>query len=208
MFKKLETFFGAPRPQGAIEYIIAGLGNPGGKYEATRHNAGFMALDRIAKKAGARVDRIRFKSSCGDCVIGGKRVLLLRPSTFMNASGEAVRDAMQFYKIPPERTLILYDDISLDIGRLRVRCKGSDGGHNGMKSIICLTGSDQFPRVRIGVGAKPYPDYDLAAWVLSRFTPAEIEALAPALENAAGAAEMIVAGQADAAMNRYNSQGA
>lgn len=205
MFEKAKAFFGEFRPSGAIEYMIAGLGNPGAKYEGTRHNTGFMALDLIAEKAGVRLDRLKFRSSCADCVLGGKRVLLLRPSTYMNLSGEAVRDAMQFYKLPPERTLILFDDISLDIGRLRIRRKGSDGGHNGMKNIIYLTGSDAFPRIKIGVGAKPHPDYDLAAWVLSRYTPAEMKALRPALENAAAAAELIVGGQTDQAMNQYNS---
>ncbi len=204
MFEKAKAFFGEFRPSGAIEYMIVGLGNPGAKYEGTRHNTGFMALERIARKAGARLDRLKFRSSCADCMLGGKRVLLLRPSTYMNLSGEAVRDAMQFYKLAPEQTLILFDDVSLDIGRLRIRRKGSDGGHNGMKNIIYLTGSDAFPRIKIGVGGKPHPDYDLAAWVLSRYTPAEIRQLSPAIENAAAAAELIVSGQIDRAMNEYN----
>ena len=207
MFSKMKDFFKEYQPTGTIEYIIAGLGNPGDKYTATRHNAGFMALEGIAAETGATLDRLKFRSSCADCMLGGKRVLLLRPSTFMNLSGEAVRDAMQFYKIPPERTIILYDDITLDIGRLRIRRKGSDGGHNGMKNIIYLTGSDQFPRVRIGVGAKPHPDYDLADWVLSRFTPSEMKALSPALQAAREAAELIVCGHIDEAMNRFNTNG-
>lgn len=204
MLQSVKTFFSEFRPTGAIEYIIAGLGNPGQQYENTRHNAGFMALEKIAEKYGVKLDRLKFKSSCADCMIAGKRVLLLRPSTFMNSSGEAVRDAMQFYKIPPEHTIILFDDISLDVGRTRVRRKGSDGGHNGMKNIIYLAGSDAFPRIKIGVGAKPHPDYNLADWVLSRFTDSEMKALDPALEHAAAAAERIVAGEIDQAMNLYN----
>ncbi len=204
MFEKAKAFFGEFRPSGAIEYMIVGLGNPGAKYEGTRHNTGFMALECIARKEGVRLDRLKFRSSCADCMLGGKRVLLLRPSTYMNLSGEAVRDAMQFYKLAPEQTLILFDDVSLDIGRLRIRRKGSDGGHNGMKNIIYLTGSDAFPRIKIGVGGKPHPDYDLAAWVLSRYTPAEIRQISPAIENAAAAAELIAGGQIDRAMNEYN----
>lgn len=205
MFQKVQTLFGTDRPTGAIEYIVAGLGNPGAQYEGTRHNAGFMVIDSIARAAGVPINRLKFKASCADCLLAGKRVQLLRPSTFMNLSGESVRGAMQFYKIPPERTLIVYDDIALDIGRVRVRRKGSDGGHNGMKNIIMLTGSDQFPRVRVGVGGKPHPDYDLATWVLSRFTQTEVKALSPALEAAAAACALIVDGRIDEAMNRYNS---
>lgn len=206
MFRRAREFFSEYAPSGAIEYIIAGLGNPGPKFEGTRHNAGFMALDLLAKEAGVKIDRLKFKSSCNDCMIEGRRVLLMKPSTFMNRSGEAVRDAMQFYKIPPEHVVVLFDDIALPPGRLRVRLKGSDGGHNGMKNIIYLTGSDMFPRVRIGVGEKPHPDYELAAWVLSKFTDSEKKALLPALENAGKAAALIVAGDGSGAMNRYNSQ--
>lgn len=200
-------FFSKDAPAGAIEFIIAGLGNPGTKYDNSRHNAGFMAVSKIAESAGVKLSRLKFKSVCADCVLGGRRVLLMRPSTFMNLSGEAVREAMQFYKIPPEHTLILFDDISLEVGRVRVRAKGSDGGQNGMKNIIQLTGSDAFPRVRIGIGAKPHPDYDLAAWVLSRFTPGELKLLDTALEAAEGAVELIVSGNITEAMNRYNSNG-
>ena len=188
----------------AVEFMIVGLGNPGKQYENTRHNAGFMALDTIAEKNHGEVKRIKYKGLIGECRIAGKRVLLLKPSTFMNLSGQSVQEAMRFYKLPPERVLILFDDINLEPGKLRVRRKGSDGGHNGMKNIIYLTGSDQFPRVKIGVGQKPYPDYNLADWVLSKFTAKELEALRPALENAAAAAELIVKGDVDRAMNLYN----
>ena len=150
------------------------------------------------------MDRVRFKSYCGEARIGGTKVLLLMPQTFMNLSGEAVRDAMQFYKIPPERCLILFDDISLPVGTIRVRRKGSDGGQRGMRSIITLTGSDQFPRVKIGIGGKPHPDYDLAAWVLSHFSKEEAPLLLEAAQNAAEAACLIVRGQTDEAMNRYS----
>lgn len=189
---------------GPVEFLIAGLGNPGREYENTRHNAGFLAVDRIAGTYGVQVNRIKFKGTTGSCAIAGHRVLLLKPGTFMNLSGQSVREAMAFYKIPPERTLILFDDINLAPGRLRVRRKGSDGGHNGMKNIIYLSGSDQFPRIKIGVGQKPSPEYNLADWVLSRFTDQERKALEEALEKACGAAELIVRGEIDRAMNLYN----
>ena len=189
---------------GPVDFLVAGLGNPGKQYEGTRHNAGFAALEALADKLDVRVDRVRFKSYCGEARIGGTKVLLLMPQTFMNLSGEAVRDAMQFYKIPPERCLILFDDISLPVGTIRVRRKGSDGGQRGMRSIITLTGSDQFPRVKIGIGGKPHPDYDLAAWVLSHFSKEEAPLLLEAARNAAEAACLIVRGQTDEAMNRYS----
>ncbi|MCI8649657.1 MAG: aminoacyl-tRNA hydrolase [Anaerotruncus sp.] len=191
-------------PAGAVEYLIVGLGNPGREYESTRHNAGYLAMDFLAQKLGATVNRLKFKSLCGDASIGEHRVLLMKPTTFMNNSGEAVRDAMQFYKIPAERVVVLFDDVSLDVGRLRVRRKGSDGGHNGIKSIIYLTGKDTFPRVKIGVGKKPHPDYDLAAWVLGKFAREDTQTLDKTFEAAAEAAILIVKGEIDQAMNLYN----
>lgn len=190
---------------GSIEYIIVGLGNPGSKYENTRHNAGFITLDVIAEKNDIKVDRLKFKSLCGTGEVGGKRVLLMKPSTFMNLSGQAVTEAMSFYKIPPERTIVIFDDISLDPGKLRIRRKGSDGGHNGIKNIIYLSGSDRFPRIKVGVGAKPNPKWDLADWVLSRFTEDEMKALLEAAEKGAQATEYIVNDQTDKAMNLFNS---
>ena len=190
---------------GSIEYIIVGLGNPGSQYENTRHNAGFITLDAIAKKNDIKVDRLKFKSLCGTGSIGGKRVLLMKPSTFMNLSGQAVTEAMNFYKIPPEKTIVIFDDISLDPGKLRIRRKGSDGGHNGIKNIIYLSGSDKFPRIKVGVGAKPNPKWELADWVLSRFTDSEMKALSEAAENAAQAVEYMVNEQIDKAMNLFNS---
>ena len=190
---------------GPAEFLLVGLGNPGKQYENTRHNAGFMALDTLADQLHAEVKRIKFKGLTGEAALGGRKVLLLKPSTYMNLSGQAVTEAMAFYKLPPEKVLIFCDDVNLEPGQLRIRRKGSDGGQNGVKNIIYLTGSDRFPRVKIGVGKKPHPDYDLADWVLSRFTAKDLEALSPALKNAAAAAELIVNGEIDKAMNLYNS---
>lgn len=190
-------------PAGPVEFLIVGLGNPGRQYENTRHNAGFITLDVIAEKAGARVDRIKFKGLCGEGMLGGKKVLFLKPSTFMNLSGQSVQEAMSFYKLPPEKVLVIFDDISLDPGKLRIRRKGSDGGHNGIKNIIYLSGKDTFPRIKMGVGKKPNPNWDLADWVLSRFSEEEGKALLDAANRAAAAAELIVQGKIDEAMNRY-----
>lgn len=203
IFKKLDEQR-APQPTGPVEYIICGLGNPGTQYENTRHNAGFMALDTLAESLGADVKKLKFKSLTADISINGVRCLLMKPSTFMNNSGQAVVEALNFYKLDTERLVVLYDDISLDVGRTRIRQKGSDGGHNGIKSIILLTGSDKFPRVKIGVGAKPHPDYDLASWVLGMFPKEQGEALETALKNASEAAKLIVSGKVNDAMNKYN----
>ncbi len=194
-----------PQPTGPVEYVICGLGNPGTQYENTRHNAGFMAIDTLAAELNVKVDRLKFKSLYADTVIEGKRCILLKPSTYMNNSGEAVRDVLDFYKLSAENLIVLYDDISLDVGRTRIRRKGSDGGHNGIKSIIYLTGKDNFPRVKIGVGAKPHPDFPLADWVLSPFKKDEGEALEKSLENTAKAVRLMVQGNIDKAMNLYNS---
>ena len=158
---------------GPIDFLVVGLGNPGIQYENTRHNAGFMALDALADDLGVKVDRARFRSYCREAKMGDKRVLLMKPQTYMNNSGEAVREAMQFYKLTPDRVLIMFDDISLPVGGLRVRRNGGAGGQNGVKSIIALCGGEGFPRIKVGIGAKPHPDYDLAAWVLSEFSKEE-----------------------------------
>lgn len=197
--------FQGSAPNGPVEFLVVGLGNPGREYENTRHNAGFLAVDRIAEKHHTEIKRVKFKGTVGQCRLGGKGVLLLKPGTYMNLSGQSVTEAMRFYKLKPEQVLILFDDINLEPGKLRIRRKGSDGGHNGMKNILYLSGSDQFPRIKLGVGKKPRPDYDLADWVLSRFTAEEQKALDTALENAAAAAELIVKGDVDRAMNLYNS---
>ncbi|MBE6839253.1 MAG: aminoacyl-tRNA hydrolase [Ruminococcus sp.] len=202
LFKKIS---GSSRePAGAVEYIIVGLGNVGTDYEGTRHNAGFMAIDRLARKYNTDIKKLKFKSLCGDVVISGKRCLLVKPSTFMNLSGQAVVEAMEFYKIPTENVIVLYDDISLPPSKLRVRRKGSDGGHNGIKNIIYLTGKNDFPRVKIGVGERPNPNIDLADWVLSRFKKEEYEALSEALDKSVTCVELIVDGKIDEAMNRFN----
>ena len=197
-------FFKSQPASSQIEYLIVGLGNPGRQYESTRHNAGFICLDYIAGELGVKVNRVRFKSTAGEATIAGKRCLLLKPSTFMNLSGQAVAEAMRFYKIPPEHTIILFDDISLDVGAMRIRRKGSDGGQNGMKNIIYLSGSEDFPRVKIGIGHKPHPDYDLKDWVLSRFTEQDAKCIKEILPNVKDAVELIVSGRIDEAMNRYN----
>lgn len=190
---------------GPIDWLIVGLGNPGERHDNTRHNAGFMALDEVAGEYHADIKRLKFKSVVGECAIGDSRCLLMKPDTFMNNSGEAVAAAVQFYKIPMEHVLVIFDDISLSPGKLRIRRKGSDGGHNGIKNIIYLTGSDAFPRIKLGVGAKPHPDYDLAAWVLSRFTREEQPLMQEAFQKCPDIVRLIVAGQIDEAMSRYNS---
>lgn len=190
---------------GKVEYIIAGLGNPGVAYENTRHNAGFIAADMLCQKYSSKCDRAKFKSMYADIMINETRCLVLKPTTYMNNSGEAIDEAMRFYKVPPERVIVIYDDISLEPSKLRIRRKGSDGGHNGIKSIIALTGSQNFPRIKLGVGKKPHPDYNLADWVLSRFTESERKALDEAAGKAADAVELIVSGDTDKAMNLYNS---
>ena len=187
------------------EYLIAGLGNPGRQYEATRHNAGFICLDLFAEKEGIKIDRLKFKSLMGEGRIKGHRCLFLKPQTFMNLSGEAVRDAAAFYKIKPENIIVIYDDISLDPGKVRIRRKGSDGGHNGMKNIIYHMKNDNIPRIKVGVGAKPNPEYDLADWVLSRFTKDEAEKIKAAAEKTATALEIMIDGDIDAAMSKVNS---
>ena len=204
IFKKLESQR-APEPAGAVEYIICGLGNPGTQYENTRHNIGFMVVDTLCEKYGLSCKKLKFKSLTCDAMISGKRCLIMKPTTFMNNSGEAVTAAMEFYKIPPERTIIVYDDISLEPGRLRIRRKGSDGGHNGIKSIICLSGKDTFPRIKMGVGAKPHPDYELKDWVLGHFKKEDGEKLEQCFSNAVTCLELMTAGKTDEAMNKYNS---
>lgn len=196
--------FGKNKFGGSVEYIIAGLGNPDKKYELTRHNTGWLALDHIADKFDCKVNKIKFKSFVGECVIGGKKVLLMKPTTYMNNSGQAVVEAMNFYKIPPENVIIIFDDISLDVGKMRVRSKGSDGGQKGMRSIIYLSGKDTFPRIKIGIGAKPNPNWDLADWVLSKFSDDEFKTMKNMFINAADAAELIIDDKIDRAMNLFN----
>ena len=175
LFKQTST--DSDSGSGAIEYILAGLGNPGKEYERTRHNAGFMAMDYISGRCGVKIDRAKFSALVGEATINGKRVLLMKPQTYMNSSGEAVSAAAKFYKIAPENIIVISDDVSLDVGRVRVRRKGSHGGQKGLKSIQECLGTEDYQRIKIGVGAKPHPDYDMAAWVLSTFEPKDIEAI-------------------------------
>ena len=184
--------------------IIAGLGNPGRKYEKTRHNCGFEALDILADRWRIPVTQEKFRALCGTGNIDGTAVLLMKPQTFMNLSGEAVSEAARFYKIPPEHVLVVSDEISLPLGKLRVRPKGSAGGHNGLKSIIASLGSDAFPRIRIGVGAPPHPDYDMADWVLSVFRNQDLEDMLAASDRAAEAVTTYISNGPERAMNRFN----
>ena len=189
---------------GGVSWLIVFLGNPGPRYEMTRHNAGFMAADAMAKEKNVNINKARFKALTATCDIGGESVLLMKPQTFMNLSGDAVAQAAKFYKIPPERVIVVSDEISLPIGKLRIRTKGSAGGHNGLKDIIAKLGTDAFPRIRIGVGAPPHPDYDMADWVLSSFKNQDAEDMLAAAERAAQAAQCYIAQGADRAMNRFN----
>lgn len=200
----INLFSGIHKTTGAPEWIIAGLGNPGAKYAETRHNAGFIALDALAERSGTRVTRVRFHALTGEARVAGVRVLLMKPQTYMNESGRALKEAMAFYKIPAERVLVMHDDISLEPGVLRIRRKGSSGGQKGLKSIIELCGSEGFPRIKLGVGAKPHPDYELADWVLSTFSREDRKKLDEAVAAALPAAELIVTGKIDEAMNRYS----
>ena len=185
-------------------WLIVGLGNPGPEYAKTRHNCGFRALDILAQKLGCRVEKGKFQGLYNQVAYGEKKLFLLKPQTFMNLSGQSVNQLAGFFHIPPQRIIVMYDDISLEPGRLRVRADGSAGGHNGIKSIIAYLGSQDFPRVKIGVGAKPHPGYDLADWVLSTFSAAEEKDLASALDRAAEAALSIIDRGIPETANRYN----
>ena len=188
----------------ACDWLIVGLGNPGDNYSRTRHNAGFRAVDILGEKLGVKIDRAKYRGLYGQVTYKGQKLILLKPQTFMNLSGLSVMDAARFYRLPPERIIVLFDDISLDVGRLRIRGDGSAGGHNGIKSIIGSINSQSFPRVKIGVGAKPHPDYELADWVLSAFRPEEEKILAPALERAADATLTLIEHGVYEAANRFN----
>ena len=191
--------------RGKIEYVIAGLGNPGLEYENTRHNAGFIVLDMLAKQCGEEINRMQFKGRTADVMLGDKRCLLLKPTTYMNNSGESIVQALEFYKLDVSSLIVVCDVISLDVGRLRIRRKGSHGGHNGLRSICELTGSDSYERIKMGVGKKPHPDYDLAKWVLGKFGKEDMEKLNTAAENACECIKLMVQGKTDQAMNKYNS---
>lgn len=190
--------------KGGAEWIVAFLGNPGLKYNGTRHNAGFMAADAMEKKLGVSINKMRFKALTQTVDIGGKKVLLMKPQTYMNLSGDAIAQAANFYKVPPERVIVVSDETALPIGRLRIRRGGSAGGHNGLKSVIARLGTDQFPRVRLGVGDKPHPDYDMADWVLSAFKGQDAADMELVAKKAADAVECYITEGADRAMNKFN----
>ena len=185
-------------------WLVVFLGNPGPRYEGTRHNAGFMAADALAKEKNLRIDRLRFRALTASCELGGEKVLLMKPQTYMNLSGEAVSQAARFYKIPPEHILVVSDETALAVGKLRIRQKGSAGGHNGLKNIIACLGTEGFPRIRLGVGAPPHPDYDMIDWVLSAFKNQDAEEMAKCAQRAAKAVECYITQGPDKAMNLYN----
>lgn len=190
--------------KGGAEWIVAFLGNPGIKYNGTRHNAGFMAADAMEKKLGVSINKMRFKALTQTVDISGKKVLLMKPQTYMNLSGDAIVQAANFYKVLPERVIVVSDETALPIGRLRIRRGGSAGGHNGLKSVIARLGTDQFPRIRLGVGDKPHPDYDMADWVLSAFKGQDAADMELVAKKAADAVECYITEGADRAMNRFN----
>jgi len=188
----------------AVEWLVVFLGNPGLEYAGTRHNVGFMAADELEKSKGVKINKFRFRSLTARCELGGSEVLLMKPQTYMNLSGEAVSEAARFYKIPPERVLVVSDDVALPLGKLRVRTHGSAGGHNGLRSIISHLGSEMFPRVRIGVGSPPHPEYDMADWVLGKFSGQDAKTIAEAVRLAAEAVESYIRDGAQKTMNKYN----
>ncbi|MCR5485694.1 MAG: aminoacyl-tRNA hydrolase [Clostridiales bacterium] len=206
MFGKIRSdiFSKTERTSSAPEFMIVGLGNPGEKYEFTRHNTGFLCVDYLAMKNDVKIKKLKFKSLYCDVSLGGRRCLLMKPQTFMNNSGEAVRDAAEFYKIPPEKIIVIFDDISLPCGKMRIRRKGTDGGHNGIKSIIYHLKSDNFPRIKVGIGEKPSPEWELADWVLSNFKKDELLTLKETAEKVCSAAELIVGGETEKAMGLFN----
>lgn len=200
LFKKIEKKE-TPTP---ISHIVVGLGNPGEKYTFTRHNAGFLAIDYLSQKIGFKCDRLKFKSLVGEATIGGTRVLIMKPQTFMNASGEAIKEAADFYKIAPENIIVISDDASFDVGKLRIRKNGSAGGHNGLKSVIECLNSDKFPRIKLGVGQKPHPDFDIADWVLARLPKEEEARFFSVLESTPDIINLMLTGQTEKAMCDFN----
>ena len=189
---------------GGVSWLLVCLGNPGDKYENTRHNVGFMVADEVAERQKKPIQRLKFKALTNIFTISGEKVLVMKPITYMNLSGEAVRQAADFYKIPPDHVLVVSDDTALPVGRLRIRVKGSAGGHNGLKNIIQHLGTDQFPRLRVGVGEKPHPDYDMADWVLGKFVGEDKKAIETAVKRAADAIECILAEGIDRGMGKFN----
>ena len=200
MFNKFKKDSG----NSTYDFLVVGLGNPGTKYETTRHNAGFLFITYLEDKLNFKAKKLKFHALIGDAKIGSSKVLFMKPQTMMNNSGTAVAECAKFYTIPVENIIVVFDDISLEPGKLRIRRKGSAGGHNGIKSIIAHLGSENFPRIKIGVGAKPHPDYDLADWVLANFPKKDIPSVRNAIEDGANALEMLVKGDFEGAMSKYN----
>ena len=192
------------KKSGGVDWLLVCLGNPGDQYENTRHNVGFMVADELAERSHVPVQRLKFRALTNTVTVGDRKVLLMKPVTYMNLSGEAVHEAAAFYKIPPEHILVISDEVALAPGKLRVRRSGSAGGHNGLKNIIAHLGTDQFPRIRLGVGQKPHPDYDMADWVLGKFQGEDKKAVEAAVKKAADAAECLIREGVDKAMNKYN----
>ena len=192
------------KKSGGVDWLLVGLGNPGDQYENTRHNVGFMVADELGERHNVPIQRLKFRALTNTITVGDEKVLLMKPVTYMNLSGEAVHEAAAFYKIPPEHVLVISDEVSLAPGKIRVRRSGSAGGHNGLKNIIAHLGTDQFPRIRLGVGQKPHPDYDMADWVLGKFQGEDKKAVEEAVKRAADAAECLIREGVDKAMNRYN----
>lgn len=188
----------------SLDFIIVGLGNPGKEYERTRHNAGFLAIDFLAKNFSCNINNEKFKGLSGMCQVSGKKVMLLKPQTYMNLSGQSVVSAMNFYKVKPENVILIFDDIYLPVGKLRIRKKGSHGGQNGVKNIMLLSGSDNFPRIKIGIGNKPNDSWELSDWVISKFSVNEIKSLEKTFENTLSAVELVINGKFEEAMSLYN----
>lgn len=189
---------------GAVSYLLIGLGNPGPKYDMTHHNAGFLAIDYIAGKYGVKINRAKYDALTCEAFIAGSKVLLMKPQTLMNLSGKSVSEAADFYKIPPENIIVICDDISIAPGKIRIRRKGTDGGHRGLRSITGLIGSENFPRIKLGVGDRSEHDRELADWVLAKFTPDDKNALTSRFDDVYNAVELIIRGELEKAMNLYN----
>ena len=192
------------KKSGGVQWMLVCLGNPGKQYENTRHNIGFMTADALEKKSGVKINKLRFRALTGEMELGGERVLVLKPQTYMNLSGEAVKLAGSFYKIPPERVLVISDDVSLPLGKLRIRGNGSAGGHNGLKNIIAHLGTDQFPRIKVGVGAPAHPEHEMVDWVIGNFTPAEKKVVEEAVAKVMDAAACLIEKGVNEAQNKFN----
>ena len=192
------------RDSGGASWLLVCLGNPGKQYENTRHNIGFLTADALEKRCGVKINKLKYRALTGEVRLGGQRVLVIKPQTYMNLSGEAVKLAGGFYKIPPDHVLVISDDVSLPLGKLRIRAGGSAGGHNGLKNIIAHLGTDQFPRIKVGVGAPAHPDHEMVDWVIGNFTPQERKTVDEAIEKVLDAVECVIEKGVSEAQNRYN----